>query len=187
MRLHSLAHLLTRRGDHERVAALYREACEEGELADSGWALRTALHWEDWAGWRLDWADAADAYDGALAMTQRLFGIQLLREQKESALRAASVLAGSTARALVGAGRIEAAALAVERARALMLSEALERDRADLTTLAAGGRPDLVRRYEQASDRLSALGHRALAASSGRLPPGHRDRARPPLVSGPDG
>jgi hypothetical protein len=58
---------------------------------------------------------------------------------------------------MVEAGDNAAAAVAIERGRALSLAQALERDRADLQRLREVGHGDLHDRYQQVSWRLRQL------------------------------
>ena len=57
----------------------------------------------------------------------------------------------------VAAHRSPEAVVALERGRAHLLSEALQRGRADLARLDAAGRADLAVRFECAVSRLAAL------------------------------
>ena len=59
--------------------------------------------------------------------------------------------------ALAMADDARGASQAFERGRALLLSEVLQRDRANLEQLAKAGRPDLGDRYEAAVSRWNQL------------------------------
>jgi hypothetical protein len=115
------------------------------------------LDWGKWAIGRTAYLEASDAHDLAAGALDQLFRAQLLRPNKEAWLRLASgsAAAGSFAHAM--AADRTGAVLAIERGRALLLSETLNRDRAELTHLTAAGRGDLVTRYGKASQRLKGL------------------------------
>jgi tetratricopeptide (TPR) repeat protein len=134
----------------------YRASCVRGLDARADIVIGAAQGWAEWAVQRRSWKEAAEAYGYALEALDRLFRVQLLRGQKEAWLRRARGLAAPAAFALVADGRPEEAVTALERGRALLLGEALDRGRVDLTRLARQGRPDLVDRYRQAADRLAA-------------------------------
>jgi hypothetical protein len=64
------------------------------------------------------------------------------------------------------AGDARDAALALEGGRALLLSEALERDRAQVEDLRALGRHDLAVRYQRTAERWADLTHLVDAAAA---------------------
>jgi hypothetical protein len=101
------------------------------------------------------WGRAAEAYGVAQDMVDRLVQVQLSRRYKEVQLRDAGLIGAGAALALARDDRPGEAATACERARARLLSDALERDRLDLDRLVASGRSDLVERYERAAETLS--------------------------------
>jgi hypothetical protein len=124
---------------------------------DAPWTLRAARSWGTWAGRRERWHEAAEAYTFGTAAADRLFQVQLVREHSETILRLTATLHANAAYALDKSGNSPAAAVAVERGRAVLLSEALERDRADLQRLLETGHRDLADRYRRAALRLSIL------------------------------
>jgi hypothetical protein len=119
--------------------------------------MGTAQLWGMWAADRGAWQEAAEAGGCGLEAMTRLFRTQLVREHKEAWLQAAIGLPTHAAYALARSGDAKAAAVALERGRALLLSEVLERDRADASRLADLGHAGLVRRYRLAADRLTEL------------------------------
>lgn len=70
-------------------------------------------------------------------------------------LRLAATLHTRAARALAGSGSAREAAIAMERGRAVLLSEVLERDRADLHRLRETGYRELADRHRRAALQLS--------------------------------
>jgi hypothetical protein len=146
-----------RRRDLVRARALYRESCAAGLASDPESALAAGSEWGRWATGRAAYPEASQAYDLAADALDQLFRAQLLRPNKEAWLRAAgsAASAGSFAhaRSADGAG----AALAIERGRALLLSEALDRDRAEPAHLSALGHGDLAARYREVSQRVNRL------------------------------
>ena len=140
----------------EQTRSAYRDAVVHGATGSLEWGLAAARRWGSWAARRGAWSEAGDAYLSALDLSQRLFRVQLLREQKEVWLVESQELPGEAAYALTQAGRTDAAVEALERGRGLLLSEALDRDRTDLAQLAAAGRADLVAGYRTAAEALAA-------------------------------
>ena len=142
----------------------FREACNAGIISHTEQALETAQVWAAWAVARRSWNEAADAYQFALWATQNLFQAQLVRRHKETWLVLVRGLHGRAALTIAMVGDAQAAALTLERGRAMLLSEALERNRADLRRLAELGHQDLAERYWRAAGHvaeLSALGDTA--------------------------
>ncbi|MDT5107175.1 MAG: hypothetical protein QOI25_4688, partial [Mycobacterium sp.] len=133
MRLNNLALVIRERADvtgdsADRMLAsgTYRRASALGLRSDPLWAMQSALNWARWCDERTDWPEAAEAYGLALSGMNRLYGSQHIRPHKELMLSATRTLAGAAAYAIARAGQPLQAAQAAERARALMLSEALE-------------------------------------------------------------
>lgn len=120
-------------------------------------ALSTARTWGDWAGNLRAWPEAAEAYAIGVEAAERMFRIQLLRSEKETQLREGGDTAGRAAYAASAAGDPRAAALALERGRALLLTESLELARADLAELEQHDGGSRAHRYYEAVDRWSRL------------------------------
>jgi integrase/recombinase XerC len=76
---------------------------------------------------------------------------------KETWLRDAREVSVQAAYAFARTGAAAAASAALERGRALLLSEALQRDRAEVERLADMGRADLQQRYQAAVSRWNRL------------------------------
>ena len=85
-----------------------------------------------------------------------MFRAQLLRADKESWLRDAEDLVVDGAFALAAGDDPRGAAVALERGRALLLSEALERAAADLSRL-EDGHAGLAIRFRESSARVRRL------------------------------
>jgi tetratricopeptide (TPR) repeat protein len=167
-RLGNLARGFALRYDHQgrghdlvRARTLYRESCTAGLASDPESALAAGLEWGKWAIGRAAYLEASDAYDVAASALDQLFRAQLLRPNKETWLRLASGSAATGSFAHAMAADRPGAVLAIERGRAFLLSETLNRYRIDLTRLAASGRDDLAIRYGHVAQRLKSL----LAAS----------------------
>ena len=161
-------------GDPARAVEAFRTACHLGLDQGVGGVLRTAGVWSQWATYRRAWREAAEACGYALTATERLFHTQLARQHKETWLSEAIGLPARAAYALGQAGDLSGAVVALEGGRAMLLSETLERDRADLKRLGDLGRGDLAERYRQAADRLAEL-------ERGDLGFGDMSRSRPDL------
>ena len=146
-----------RRADPSPATEALRIACQRGLDESAGETLGTAQFWDVWAADRGAWQEAAEAGGCGLEAMTRLFRTQLVREHKEAWLQAAIGLPMRAAYALARSSDVKAAAVALERGRALLLSEILERDRADVARLADLGHAGLVRRYRLTADRLTEL------------------------------
>ena len=118
-------------------------------------ALIVAGNWSEWAFEERAWREGGEALDVVLSTVRRLFAAQASRADRETwaAARTASADAGW---AHARCARPQDAATAIELGRALLLADALERDRADVSSLALV-RPDLASRFGDARGRLAAL------------------------------
>jgi hypothetical protein len=104
---------------------------------------------------RREWScEATEPFGLAVDALEQLFRRQVLRTYKEAWLRAAPGIYLSAAWAYGCRHDPRGGALALERGRAHLLSEALQRDRADLGRLAATGGPALAARYTTAVEKL---------------------------------
>jgi len=135
--------------DFEEASKAYRRACQLGVLDEPQVALKAASVWGDKAMQHKDWNDTAEAYGYGLAAGRELLVQQLLRKHKENWLRHLEEMSGRAAYALSKLDRFEEAATTMERGRARLLAEALQRRRRDLQQLPAQGRADLYERYRQ--------------------------------------
>lgn len=140
----------SRGGSVDEAVAAYRDAVHHGLDTSLEWALTAARQWGSWAVARGCWEEACTAYTSALEATERLFKVQLLREDKETWLTESQGLSSNAAYALFRAGRQEEAVVALEAGRSLLLSEALEGDRTSLGRLADLDHASLIDRYQAA-------------------------------------
>ncbi len=161
--LNGLANSLSVRYEHsgskedlQQATTYYAQACEEGSRTDVAAAMMASSNWGNWALKRQAWEECARAYGFGLDALDRLFRTQLLRASKESWLREAGNLCASAAYALAHVGEVRRAVEVLEHGHARLLSEVLERDRAELETLRAVA-PETYSQYAAASSRLQAL------------------------------
>jgi CHAT domain-containing protein/tetratricopeptide (TPR) repeat protein len=145
--------------DARRAADALRRACSAGLLERAEAVLDQARMWAIWAGQRGAWDEMAEAGGYGLAAMEQLLATQLLRGQKEAWLRRGQGLPAMAAYALGRMGRTGEAATTLERGLALLLSEALNLHRTDLSRLEDTGHAPLVDRYRQAADRWERLAH----------------------------
>ncbi len=156
-----------------RAVELYRRSCEEGVRVRPGMFLEVAKRWGDWAVTRQEWHEAADAFDAALDGLNEVVRSQAAREHKENWLRDAVGVSGDAAVAAVRACQLERAATALERGRAVLLSDALSREPTDLDELADRGLGALADRFRAAAARLTVLERRSEGPRRARIHAGH--------------
>ena len=143
--------------DIERAQAAYRSATTAGLERLPEQAAGSAGSWGAWATARQSFIEAAEAFSYGLEALERLFATQLTRLHKEAWLRDTQEVSVRAAYALVMTDNFPAAARALERGRALLLSETLQRDRANVERLAEAGQACLRDRYEAAVSRWNRL------------------------------
>jgi hypothetical protein len=127
--------------------------------SDVRWSLAAALTLAGWAAERGDWDEACNAYRTAMSTAEEYLRVQLVRDNTEAALRGVSGLYTDAAHAFGRTRQPVLAVVAVERGRAVLLSEALDRERA-LADLLAAGREELTvlaERFQRASSRVRVL------------------------------
>jgi hypothetical protein len=134
---------------------VFGRACAEGLDSNPGEALKVARTRGAWAAGWAAWAEAVAAFGFGVSALENLFRTQSLRTHKEVWLSAAENITASAGYALARNDDPGSAALALERGRSLLLSEALQRGRADLRRLAEGGCAELSERFVAATIRLS--------------------------------
>jgi tetratricopeptide (TPR) repeat protein len=146
-----------RSGDATASAvAGFRFACQIGRETNLMSTLDAAQYWSSWAMTRKAWSEVAEASQHGLRALHELAGRQLLRENKETPIRNAPGIAARGAYALLRCGEGRDAVVALETGRALMLSEVLERDRADLEDLGQH-HPGVLTRYKNAARGVDEL------------------------------
>lgn len=152
--------------DAAAVTAAYRAACETGLASSLEWALASARVWATWAAGRAAWPEAAESATYGIEAVDELFRRQLGRDEKESWLARAAGLPSLAAFCLSAAERPADAAVAFERGRAFLLSEAIEQSRIDLGQLESAGRADLAERYRAVSRAVRSARGRTAAETA---------------------
>ncbi|KUL21583.1 hypothetical protein ADL15_50335 [Actinoplanes awajinensis subsp. mycoplanecinus] len=140
-----------------RISSVFAEACHVGSISSPGEVLSPAGTWGNWATKRSSWAEAVTAYEYGMSAVRNLFQTQLLRRHKELWLLNAGRFATGAAYAQVRVGDPQSAVQSLERGRSLLLAEALDRDRADLSHLERLGHGDLRSRFAQAVERIASV------------------------------
>ena len=125
--------------------------------------LLAARNWGRLAFRRKQWVETAEAYRYGLTTGRQLLARQLQRVHKESWLRDLQEMSGSAAYALAKLAQFEDAAAMMERGRARLLAEVLQRRRRDLEQLTARGHEELHRRYLEIVERQERLTRPATA------------------------
>jgi hypothetical protein len=106
---------------------------------------------------RQDWSRAGDVLLEGLDALDRLQRVQFSTASKEAWLTMAGDLHILGAEALLRAARVGDAVTTIERGRARLLGEALNRDRAALRELEQTGNERLVERYRTAAEHVRLL------------------------------
>lgn len=115
-------------GAADEVAAArgaFREACRKGLDVAPEMAVGAADNWIRWAGRRAAWEEIGEADGYLLRAARALHEAQAVRRHREAWLVASHGLAHEGVHALVRLGQAEAAAVRLERGRAVLLSEEL--------------------------------------------------------------
>jgi tetratricopeptide (TPR) repeat protein len=139
--------------DAATAAEHSRAAARQGLAGLPEGAVIAGFNWSHMASRLGRWDEAAEGGEAALRGLQALVSSQLTRPHQESWLTALGGIAARTAYAHAARSRGEAAVLALEQGRSLLLAEVLERDRG-VRNLAAAGRTDLSDRLRHAAGRL---------------------------------
>jgi CHAT domain-containing protein len=142
--------------DREAAEVSWRAASQSGLKSHPEAALAATRNWGNFEAAHGDWKAAAEAYSLGAEAVEHLFRVQLLREDKESWLHDARGLHQHGAYALARAGDASAAVTLLEKGRARLLADALERNRVHLERLPELGYVDLYERYKAAALRISA-------------------------------
>ncbi|MGH4009936.1 MAG: hypothetical protein ACRDTH_17585 [Pseudonocardiaceae bacterium] len=160
-RMNNLAHALRLRFDHsglpedrDRAINAFRASYAEGLATDLEAVLAAARNWQQWAAGRRAWLEMEEACDAGLRAAALLHRIQLIRDHQLAWLRAADGLAVGAALARSHTGDLPGAVTALEGGRALLLADALQRDRIDLARLAER-EPWLATRYAAAAEKVT--------------------------------
>ncbi|MGH8905275.1 MAG: CHAT domain-containing protein [Egibacteraceae bacterium] len=105
----------------------YRGSCQRDRVSNPRAVLVAATWWGAWATERAAWSEAVEAYGYGLDAAQGLVGLQFSRQEKETWLRLTKGLASGLAYARAMTRDLQGAVVALERGRAVLLAEALER------------------------------------------------------------
>jgi len=142
-----------RHQDLERAIEAYRSSSEQGLTSNIQNTLHSARTWGRWAAQRGAWSEAATAYHFALEALDLGYQAQPSQGNKEMWLTEGQEVPAEAAYATAMTGRVVDAVLALERGRAVLLSEGIARD-ADLERLRTYGHHDLYERYAQAAQQV---------------------------------
>lgn len=142
----------------EGRAALAAAAGPDG-ARDIRWSLAAAATLAGWDAERAEWEEAAAGFRTAMATAESYLHVQVGRQSTEAAMRRFGALHGDAAYSLTRTGKPAEAAAAMERGRAVLLSDALDRGLV-LTRLRSADREDLsalAERLRAASNRVQEL------------------------------
>ena len=149
---------------------MYRKVARKQAGASADRAAATALKWAEWAEARGDHQQAADAAWRWVTASAADLRRRVL-EDKEPRVRDLQLQFAAAADRLVRAGRTAEAAIALDRGRAVLLTERTGRTRAGLEErLEAAERSDLAERWRAARARVEQAdraGYAATGAATG--------------------
>jgi CHAT domain-containing protein/tetratricopeptide (TPR) repeat protein len=155
--------------DLDEAVTILQKALDVSRTWDPGLALTYAQNLGGWAFQRLAWQEAVDAFGEAMSIVDALCEVQLLRSDKHNLLSSAQVLYAAAAYSMARLGDLRGAVLAMETGRARVLTEMLDRTRADLDAVEKQA-PELVHRYR---GMLAQLRHAEEKAASGAIAQTH--------------
>jgi hypothetical protein len=156
--------------DRTRAVDSFQTACAVARELDPMLAFEAAQSWAELEAEDVDWAAAAEPYRLGLDALSRLLATHALRAEKEVWLRDARGFAADAALGLSFARERRDAIVALEQSRALLLTEALQREQFDLERLRAKGRAELADAYERAAGRVAELERAELAGVAAPRP-----------------
>lgn len=143
--------------DLEQAKDLFEQAAIRGLQVAPEATILASRSWGTWATQRQAWSEAVIAYRYSLQAIEQLFRTQLLRSSKETWLHEVQGISAQATFALAKAGDLPKAVEALEQGLARLLSEALERDRADLERLKELGKGELCDRYQAVTEQWHLL------------------------------
>jgi CHAT domain-containing protein/tetratricopeptide (TPR) repeat protein len=143
--------------DLESAIDLYQQACKQGLDTQPEVALRCARFWVRWAMERAAWVEVDQAYRYALRAIEQLQLRQIRRSDKQPHLHEVQSLFSSAAYSRARSGEASQAAIILETGRARLLTEVVERYRADLEYLKMIGHDDLLQRFHAIATRVDQL------------------------------
>ena len=158
----------TRSGrDENKARSAYAGAFATAIIGYPLTAEQIASQWGGWAwseGW---WAEAGEAYSQALRALHLAVRRQASRSHRDLIVRKAPGVAAMAAFGLARAGADEAALVALETGRAILLSEAFDRQALDVSRIARLAGPQEARRYQHLTDEMTRLEAELLASPGG--------------------
>lgn len=138
------------------IGEAYRDAFERQSQSSLAGASRVAAAWADWATRQGDKEEAAEAHLRWLMAVVSESKRRFLRVEHERHLSKVQGLAANAGCWLLAAGRVRDAAVAVELGRAVLLTEAMQRDRGELGHgLLNAGLNDLHERWQDVAPRVA--------------------------------
>ena len=158
----------TRSGkDEKKARSAYATAYATAVVGYPLTAEQIASQWGGWAwseGW---WAEAGEAYSQALRALHLAVRRQASRSQRDLIVRKAAGVAAMAAFGLARAGADEAALVALETGRAILLSETFDRQSLDRSRIARLAGPQEAGRYQHFTDEMTRLEAELLASPAG--------------------
>jgi tetratricopeptide (TPR) repeat protein len=121
--------------DREQARKALKDAIHRGLKFAPGLALTAARDWGNWAFDLEDWEEAERAYGYAYQVNELLWKKQAFRVDQESWLREFQGVPARRAYALAKRGAFREAVVVLEQGRALILAEALDRERKEFESL----------------------------------------------------
>jgi len=158
----------SRSEDLEEALGSYRQACCLGLQNNPKAGLAAGRNWQLWAFQRGSWEEVVEAYSFIEKSMEGLLSHQFSRADKSFSLRGVQGLAAQASYAHLKLDQLDEAAEALEAGRTVLMREALERQRRDLSRLQELGYEDLYQGFMEASTRYDAL---MTQASSQTRPP----------------
>ena len=158
----------TRSGkDENKARSAYAGAFATAIVGYPLTAEQIASQWGGWAwgeGW---WAEAGEAYSQALRALHLAVRRQASRSHRNLIVRKAPGVAAMAAFGLARAGADEAALVALETGRAILLSETFDRQALDRSRIARLAGLEQASRYQHLTDEMTRLEAEFLASRGG--------------------
>ena len=146
--------------DFARARGMYERACTEGVEVHPQASLTSSNAWLEWAFERGAWDEVIDAYRHGRSSIRKILQIQIRRRDKAAWLRRHQGSAMRACYAHAQKGQLVEAVTVLEDGRARLMSEVLERSRADLEQLKVRASA-LYAEYDGALARLVELEQRS--------------------------
>ncbi|MFC4532843.1 CHAT domain-containing protein [Sphaerisporangium dianthi] len=146
--------------DDSEGVEIFRELCAGADGDEL--RLVAAVTWSSYAARREAWEEAAEAARAGLGAMDALAHLQVRRDLRAGITARYPGFLATGVCALARTGDVEGAVLAVERARAVTLSETLDLGARETLTLSDEGHPELAGRFGAAVRRWRAVSGRDL-------------------------